>query len=99
MQSQPGFLAKEKTSCAHGLSVVELSLRVDKLLTRYKAKQRSAHQRMHQQQHSILGQPLFLLLQTLRVMLLNLTWKMHMLMTLKMGVGHLALMTQMMMVT
>jgi len=53
---------------------------------------------MHQQQHSILGQPLLLLLQALRVLLLHLTWKMHMLMILKMGVGHLALMTQMMMI-
>jgi len=54
---------------------------------------------MHQQQHSILGQPLFLLLQALRVMLLDLTLEMHTLMTLKMGVGHLALMTQIMMMT
>jgi len=69
------------------------------LLTRYKAKQRSAHQHMHQQQHSVLGQPLFLLLQALRVMLLDLTLEMHTLMTLKMGVGHLALMTQIMMMT
>lgn len=54
---------------------------------------------MHQQQHSILGQPLFLLLQALRVMLLDLTWKMQTLVILKMGVGHLASMTQMMMMT
>ena len=52
---------------------------------------------MHQ--HSILGQPLFLLLQALMVMLLDLTLKMHTLMTLKMGVGHLALTTQMIMMT
>ena len=67
-------------------------------VNRYKAKRRSARQHMHQQQHSILGQPLLLLLQALRVLLLHLTWKMHMLMILKMGVGHLALMTQMMMI-
>lgn len=67
-------------------------------MTRYKAKHRVAHQHMHQQQHSLLGQPLLLLLQALRVMLLDLTWKMHALMILKMGVGHLALMTQMMMI-